>query len=598
MTVPDSDYTDLVDVLQRSVERYPDCDAFGTKTEGEWQWITYAEFGRRVDDFRGGLASLGIGQGDTVAVISSNRVEWAIGAYAAYGLGARYCPMYETQAPKDWEYIVNDSNAKVLLTSTYAIYEAVSDWAGKVGSVEKVFCMSLPAEDEASSLSLEERGRSNPAATVEIDAQWVCGFIYTSGTTGKPKGVLLSHGNITSNLNSVADIFPVNTEDVSVSFLPWAHSFGQTCELHSMIARGAGLAIAESVDKLVDNFAEVRPTVLYAVPRVFNRIYDGLQKRIADGSPLQRSLFEAAIANAAERKRLAENGDSSTFVDLKHAFFDRLVFTKVRQRFGGRLRYAVSGGAALSPEVGDFIDNLGIVVCEGYGLTETSPIVSTNHPEARKLGSVGRPVAGVEVIIDTSVVEEEGSEDGEIIVKGPNVMLGYHNLPEETAAVMTEDGGFRTGDLGRLDEDGFLYITGRIKEQYKLENGKYVVPAPLEELLQLSPFIAQAFIHGVNRLFNVVLLVPDRPSLEQWAGKRGISGDFEALLEHPETGKLFTDQLEEHSKGFKGYERPKKFELLSEEFSIDNGMLTPKMSLKRKVVLDRYADRIEQLYAS
>ncbi|MEE8526808.1 MAG: long-chain fatty acid--CoA ligase, partial [Thermoanaerobaculia bacterium] len=514
---PDADYTDLVDVLERSVERHPGGNVFGTKSDGEWRWITYGEFGRRVDDFRGGLASLGIGQGDTVAVISANRVEWAIAAYAAYGLGARYCPMYESQAPKDWEYIVSDSAAKVLLASTYPIYEAVSGWAGKVGAVEQVSCMSLPAEDDASFLALEERGRSHPVATVDVDPGWVCGFIYTSGTTGKPKGVLLSHSNICSNINSVAELFPIETADVSVSFLPWAHSFGQTCELHSLIARGAALAIAESVDKLVDNFAEVRPTVLYAVPRVFNRIYDGLQKRMAEGSFVQKTMFQAAMENAEKRKRLAAAGERSVIVEAKHVFFDRLVFSKVRQRFGGRLRYALSGGAALSPKVAEFIDNLGILVCEGYGLTETSPIVTTNHPAARKIGSVGQPIDGVEVIIDTSAVDEQGSVDGEIIVKGPNVMLGYHNLPAETAEVMTADGGFRTGDLGRLDEDGFLYITGRIKEQYKLENGKYVVPAPLEELLQLSPFISQAFIHGADKHYNVALLVPDRQALEKWA---------------------------------------------------------------------------------
>jgi long-chain acyl-CoA synthetase len=595
--ISDSDYTDLVDVLRRSVERHAGADVFGTKSEGRWRWITYAEFGRRVDDFRGGLASLGIGQGDTVAVISGNRVEWAIGAYAAYGLGARYCPMYETQAPKDWKYIVEDSNARVLLTSTWAIYESVREWAGAVGGVEKVLCMSLPAEDQASFLALEEIGRGRPAAAVEVDPSWVCGFIYTSGTTGKPKGVLLSHANICSNINSVAELFPIETADVTVSFLPWAHSFGQTCELHSLIARGAAMAIAESVEKLVDNFAEVRPTVLYAVPRVFNRIYDGLQKRMAEGSFVQRTMFQAAMDNAAERKRLAAAGKKSALVELKHALFDRLVFSKVRQRFGGRLRYALSGGAALSPEVAEFIDNLGILVCEGYGLTETSPIATTNHPAARKIGSVGRPLEGVEVTIDKSVVDEAGSEDGEIIVKGPNVMVGYHNLPEETAEVMTDNGGFRTGDLGRLDEDGFLYITGRIKEQYKLENGKYVVPAPLEELLQLSPFISQAFLHGVNKPYNVALLVPDRAAVEKWAREKGLRGDYGELLGRPQTQELFAEQIERYGKDFKSYERPRKLELLSEEFSIDNGMLTPKMSLKRNVVLDRYGDRIEALYA-
>ena len=271
-----SSYTDLVDVLTQSVAEHAQRNLFGTKRDGTWEWITYGAFGKRVDNFRGGLAKLGVGQGDTVAIIAANRVEWAIAAYATYGLGARFCPMYETQKPDDWRYIVEDSGAKVLLTSTYPIFEATHTWNKEVDGLENVFCMALPAEDVTSFQSLERRGQENPAEVVDIDPEWTCGFIYTSGTTGKPKGVLLSHSNICSNLNGISTIFPVDHSDVSVSFLPWAHSFGQTCELHCLVSRGAAIAIAESVEKLVDNFGEVRPTLMYAVPRIFNRIYDGV----------------------------------------------------------------------------------------------------------------------------------------------------------------------------------------------------------------------------------------------------------------------------------------------------------------------------------
>ena len=589
-------FTDLADVFQRSVASFPQANLFGTKTDGRWQWITYGEFGKRVDNFRGGLAKLGIGPGDTVAVVAANRVEWAIAAYATYGLGARFCPMYESQLEKDWRYIVEDSGAKILLVSSYSIYEATRGWAGEVGHIERVFCMALPAEDEASFRSVEIVGAENPAPITAIEPETICGFIYTSGTTGKPKGVLLSHGNICSNINGVSDSFPFDGSDVSVSFLPWAHSFGQTCELHCLFSRGAAIAIAESVEKLVDNFVEVRPTILFSVPRIFNRIYDGLQKKIAEEGGFKKVLFDAALSNARKMRAMAEDGQSSFVVDTKHKILDKLVFSKVRDRFGGRLRYAFSGGAALSPEVGEFIDTLGIMVYEGYGLTETSPIATANRPGERKLGSVGRPLPGVEIIIDTSVVDNPDSIDGEVVVKGPNVMKGYHNLPEETASVMRDDGSFRTGDLGRLDAEGYLWITGRIKEQYKLENGKYVVPAPLEELLQLSPFINQAFIHGFNKPYNVALLVPDRLALEKWARSNGLRDDDEALLENPKVVGLFTEQVEQYSKDFKSYERPKKFRLIGEEFSIDNGMLTPKMSLKRNVVMDTYGDLLDELH--
>lgn len=590
-------YSDLVDVLGQSLVAHGPRRLFGTKKGGEWVWITYAEFGRRVADFRGGLHALGIRQGDTVALISANRVEWAIAAYAAYGLGARFCPMYESQLPEEWEYIIADSGAKLLIASTHKIYEKVVGFEGQIPGLEQVFCMSLPEEDAHSFLAIEKLGREKPAPNVAIDPEWVCGFIYTSGTTGKAKGVLLTHNNIVSNINAVMSLFPMDHSDVTVSFLPWAHSFGQTCELHCLISRGAAMAIAESVEKLIDNLGEIKPTMLLAVPRIFNRIYDGLQKRMAAEGGLKKMLFDAGMANAEKRKQLRRAGRSSALVELKHSFFDKLVFSKVRDRFGGRMKYAISGGAALSPEVADFIDKLGIVVCEGYGLTETSPISTANFPDARKIGSVGRAIPGVQVIIDTSVVDNKESGDGEIVIKGPNVMKGYHNRPEETAAVMTADGAFRTGDLGRLDADGFLYITGRIKEQYKLENGKYVVPAPLEEELQTSLFIVHAFLDGANKLHNVLLIVPDRLALLDWAKNHGVPTDnYDVLLQDAKVRKLFEAEIDSHSKLFKSYEKPRRFKLIPEEFTVDNGMLTPKMSVKRKIVYDRYAQEIAELH--
>ncbi|MEM9558478.1 MAG: long-chain fatty acid--CoA ligase [Acidobacteriota bacterium] len=590
-------YTDLVDVLQHSVAQHGPRNLFGTKQDGHWEWTTYAEVGRRVDEFRGGLARLGIEQGETVAIISNNRVEWAIAAYATYGRGARFCPMYETQLPKDWRYILQDSEAKVLIVSSYAIYEEVRGWVDEIDTLDHVFCMALPSEDDAGFGAVEALGREQPSPPVELDPEWICGFIYTSGTTGKPKGVLLSHSNITSNINAVSELFPIDHSDISVSFLPWAHSFGQTCELHCMISRGAAMAVAESVEKLVDNFQEVRPTLMYAVPRIFNRIYDGVHKKVAAGGGLSKTLFDAALANAGERKRLQADGKSSWLVDSKHSVLDKIVLSKIRARFGGRLRFALSGGAALSSEVADFIDSLGILVCEGYGLTETSPIATANHPGARRIGSVGQPIAGVEIIIDKSVIDDEDSDDGEVIVKGPNVMKGYHNRPQDTAEVMTENGGFRTGDLGRLDAEGFLYITGRIKEQYKLENGKYVVPGPLEEALQLSGLIAQAFIHGFNKPFNVALIVPDRDALEGWARESGVRGGWPEILQDAKVRDHMQRQIDAHSGEFKGYERVRDFRLLAEEFSVDNGMLTPKLSVKRRVVMDHYGTELEEMHA-
>jgi long-chain acyl-CoA synthetase len=430
---------------------------------------------------------------------------------------------------------------------------------------------------------------------VPIDPSCVCGFIYTSGTTGKPKGVLLSHNNIVSNINGVSRFFPIDARDISLCFLPWAHSFGQTCELHFLITRGAAMALAESVEKLIDNFSEIKPTILIAVPRIFNRIYDGLQKRIAEEGGIKKALFDTAMANAEKRESLAAAGRSSAWCDLKHKVLDSLVFSKVRDRFGGRLRFALSGGAALSSEVAHFIDRLGIFVCEGYGLTETSPITAANRPGARKIGSVGQPIPDVEVIIDKTETGPD-APDGEVVVKGPNVMVGYHGLPAATAEVLTEDGYFHTGDLGRLDEDGFLYITGRIKEQYKLQNGKYVVPGPLEDMLHLSGYIVQAFVDGSNQPYNGALIVPDRAAVEKWAAREGLNGDYESILAHEKTHALIEGEIEAHSKDFRGYERVRRFAIIPEEFSVENGLLTPKMSVKRRPVTERYADQLASLY--
>jgi long-chain acyl-CoA synthetase len=589
-------YKDLVDMEQKSVAAFGPRPLFGTKEAGHWGWMTYAEFGQRVDALRGGLAGQGIGRDDTVAIIAANRYEWAIAAYATYGLGARFCPMYEHQLEKDWQFIVDDSGAKLMIVSSRSIYDRVKDWPKASAHLKSVFCMALPKEDPQSFLALEQAGRDKPVPAASLTPETIAGFIYTSGTTGNPKGVLLSHENFVSNVNGVHEIFPLDPDDRSLSFLPWAHSFGQTVELHVMMSMGCSVALAESVEKLIDNFSEVRPTILVSVPRIFNRIYDSLQKKMAEAGGLKKKLFDAAIANEGRRRKLAEAGKKSMAANLKGAILDKLVFSKVRARFGGRLKYAFSGGAALSPEVAEFIDRIGILVYEGYGLTETSPIVSANCRTARKIGSVGKPLPGVTVHIDTSVLTD-GSGDGEIVVHGPLVMKGYHNLPEETAAVMTSDGGFRTGDRGRVDSDGFLYITGRIKEQYKLENGKYVVPSPLEEQLQLSPVILQIYVDGANKQYNVALIVPDKLAVEKWAKEQGFGEAYEALLERAELKQLFARELDKFSADFKGYERVKEFAFLAEEFTTANGMLTPSLKLKRRVVLEKYAALLEELWS-
>ncbi|MCA9606262.1 MAG: AMP-binding protein, partial [Myxococcales bacterium] len=317
-------------------------------------------------------------------------------------------------------------------------------------------------------------------------------------------------------------------------------------------------------------------------------------KKVEEDGGIKKKLFFATLETARQKKDLAEQHKRSGFVDLKHKILDGLVAAKIRDRFGGRLKYAFSGGAAISKEVAEFIDALGITVYEGYGLTETSPIATANWPGARKIGSVGKPIPGVRVEIDRDVTEDP--KHGEIVVFGHNVMQGYHGLPEANAEVFVDGGGFRTGDMGFIDDDGFLYITGRIKEQYKLENGKYVVPGPLEEHLQISGFINQAFIDGTNKPFNVALIIPDAPALTKWATENGISGDLAALCEHERVQALLRQEIDKHSSEFKQFEKIKRFAVIPEEFTVENGLLTPKMSVKRRKVVEQYGDRMASLY--
>jgi long-chain acyl-CoA synthetase len=360
-----------------------------------------------------------------------------------------------------------------------------------------------------------------------------------------------------------------------------------------MLSRGASIAICEAVDKIIANLAEVQPTVLMSVPRIFNRIYDGVNKQMAGRPPLVQKLFHAGLKAASKQKK----GQSLGLVEKATlAVADKVVFTKIRARFGGKLKYAFSGGSALSKDVGEFIDSLGITVYEGYGLTETSPISTMNRPGGHRIGSVGQPIPGVKIVIDKAASGDP--KHGEIVVYGPNVMVGYHNRDEDNKAAFTDDGGFRTGDLGYVDDDGFLYITGRIKEQYKLENGKYVAPAPLEEKLKLSPFIINAMIYGDNKLYNVALIVADMDAVKAWASQNGISADSdEKLLENAKVKDMMQAEVDKSSADFKGFEKVKRITLTAEDFTAQNDMLTPSLKVKRRVVWQKYGPGIEALYA-
>ncbi len=581
-------YETLVDLIEGSCRKYQDRDVFGTKKHGTWQWVTYGDFGALVDQCRAGLAKLGVGQGDRVAIIADNCVEWATAAFATYGRQATFVSMYTAQLPEEWRFILNDSQSKLVFAATAEIYDKVSALKPQLPQLERVIGLALPASHPDSYEQLLASGRAAPVPVQRPKGSDLANLVYTSGTTGDPKGVELTHHNITSNSGSFSKLFSLN-EERSLAFLPWAHAFGQTAELFFLVQDGHALALNDDITSIVSNLAEVRPTILIAVPRIFNRIYEGVNRQMSEKPKPIQSLFKVGLSVAKKRR---EGKPVGLLEAVAAAACERLIFSKVRGRFGGRLKLVISGSAALNKDVAEFIDALGIMVYEGYGLSETSPVVAVNYPGHRKIGSVGPTIPGVKVTIDTTKSDEPG--EGEIVVYGPCVMRGYHGRPEDTAAAIMPDGGFRTGDLGKLDADGYLYITGRIKELYKLENGKYVAPAALEEELKVSPYISNVVLCGANKAYNVAIVCPSLENLKRWSEETGTS--IANVSQNEAVRKLLMAEIQKYSESFKSYEKPKKIVVLEEDFSQANGLLTPKMSVKRKEVVKRYGHLVEALY--
>lgn len=587
----------LVDLFESSVNRFSNNNLFGVRNEEATalNWITYGEAGKKVDNIRSGLSQAGIEQGDFVGFIGNNRPEWAYAAFAAYGLGAHFVPMYESELLDVWKYIIEDADVKVLIVSKTAIYEKIKGFLNDLPKLEKI--IDIESQDKNGLSALEKSGEAKPVASMKPSPYDLAGLIYTSGTTGAPKGVLLSHGNLTSNAQSGYHLYPeLNESSRSISLLPWAHSYGQSAELNNFLQFGGSIGFVEDVTTFARDLKLVQPTFMIAVPRVFNKIYDQVHSKMEEKGGMIKKLFHSAVETARKHQALSEQGKSSLPVNLKLALFDRLVFSKIRDQFGGSLTGALSGSATMNIEIAHFFGYVGIPVFDCYGLSETSPAVTMNCRGDHRLGSVGKCLENVRIEIDRTHVEE-GAIDGEIIVYGPNVMQGYHKKPEETQKVMTDTGGFRTGDRGRLDEDGYLYITGRIKEQYKLENGKYVFPAAIEEEIKLMPLIANAMIYGDARSYNVCLIVPDFQILGKLAAEHKLNEDPESLVTHPLINELMAAEIRMHLEGkFGHYEIPKRFKLITEDFSLENGMLTQTMKLKRQSVLKSYKDDIEAMY--
>jgi long-chain acyl-CoA synthetase len=579
----------LIGVLHASAELKGDGVALAHKVEGEWRNISYRELYARVRYLASGLYGLGVRGGDMVALISANRPEWPVSDLAIQSLGAATVPVYPTLEVAQFAHVLRDCGARVAIVENQELLEKVEGMRGGLPVLETVILME--GESEASLGELERRGRENPISGWEegwraIGPEDAASVIYTSGTTGLPKGVVLTHGNFLSNLYGIRRALPTHEEDVFLSMLPLSHVFERTCGHYLALISGGALYYAESIEKVTENMREVRPTLALSVPRLYEKMYDRVRQQAKAGSSLRRRLFEAALEAGRERYAVEkEGGRPGRGLSLRLALYDRLVYRKVRAAFGGRLGYFVSGGAKLNPKIGEFFYALGVKIIEGYGLTETTPVISCNRLERTRFGTVGLPLYNVEVKV---------SGDGEVLARGPSIMRGYLNDEEATHKVLTEDGWFHTGDLGEFDEAGYLKITDRLKHLIVLSTGKNVAPAPIEAAMCAAPHVSQALLLGEGRKYVCALIAPDYEAVRRTLGAEASNSE---LNSDARVRELVQREIDEATKEFAAYERPKRFALLEREFSQEEGELTPTLKVKAGVVAERYDKLIESMYA-
>ena len=582
-----------------AVERFGLPRAMLYKRGGQWHPISHAEVEARVTRLAAALSEMGVQPGDRVAILSENRPEWAIADFAALGLGALDVPIYPTLPANQIAYILEDCGARAVFVSTAQQLAKITEIRGGLPELAHVVAFDDPGgaagvlrwDDvlETGRRAVEEgRFADFRERALAIGPDEVATLIYTSGTTGTPKGVMLTHGNLASNVAAVLQhgFHAVITRgDTVLSFLPLSHVFERMVD-YVYFDVGCTVAYAESIDAVGENLVETSPQVAVSVPRLFEKIYT----RVTGATGAKKLIvgWARGVGGRAADLKLAGREPSGALA-LQYRIADKLVFGKLRARTGGGLRAFVSGGAPLSADIARFFHAAGLPVYEGYGLTETSPVIAVNKPGKVRLGTVGPVVPGVEVAI------AEGS--GEILTRGHHVMKGYWNNPDATAEVIDADGWFHTGDIGHVDSDGFLHITDRLKNLLVTAGGKNIAPQPMENVAATSPYVAQVVMIGDRRAFPSFLVVPDFENLNAWAKQHGIAtGDRRALCREPRVVELLEKETTGRLGEFARYEVPKKILLLPEEFTIDNGMLTPTLKVKRKAVEKTYAEEIEALY--
>ncbi|MBI3996026.1 MAG: long-chain fatty acid--CoA ligase [Candidatus Omnitrophica bacterium] len=572
---------------------------FLVKRRGTYQPITWAEAAETVQAFSAFLLSRKINAGDRVVILSENRPEWGIADLAIQSVGAWSVPIYPSLTAQDLHVIFQDCQPSLCVASTTDQANKLLEVSRRVASIHTIVVMDAGEARhplESSWAASVAQGREQSAAYRDtlkqrqgaITPDETATLIYTSGTTGEPKGVMLSHRNFLSNVEASLQAIPVSDQDLHLSFLPLSHVFERMGGWYLMLSVGACVAYAESMDTIPQNMLEVRPTIMLGVPRFFEKLYLRMQEGLRQASPMKRRLAEWAIGvGRAVNAYRFEGKPVPIGWAIQHAIADRLVFQKFKARLGGRVRFFVSGGAPLSQEIGEFFYSVGVTILEGYGLTETSPVIAANRLPVPRFGSVGTVLPGVEVSFAT---------DGELLTKGPHVMQGYYHKPDATAAAI-EQGWFHTGDIGHIDAQGHVYITDRKKDLIKTAGGKFVAPQKLENLFVTDPAVSQAFVYGEKRPYCVALIVPNLDQLRRYAQEQEIVGrSVQELIRDPRVMAWYWQRVDAKQQGLASFEQVKKIALLDQEFSQASGELTPTLKAKRNVIAQRYEALLASLY--
>ena len=593
-TAAESGSRTVADLLPIAAREHGSKRAVTYKDEsGAWVGKTYAEVAEISRDLCLGLMDLGIAKGDKVAILANTRPEWTYFDFAALTAGATVVPIYQTNSPDECRYVLENSDARAVIVEDDEQLEKIRTVRARCPQLEHVIRMTGSSDDAISMEELASRGAARRQSEWEerwssVEPQDICTFIYTSGTTGPPKGCVISHGNYRAMLDMVIEVGAIDGDGVTYLYLPLAHSFALLIQFGSF-ALGATLAYWERDPlKIVPNLAEVKPTYFPSVPRIFEKIYTAATSAAEKAGGLKKAIFDWAIRVGGKVRELERQGkEPGPLLRAQHRIADRQVLSKIRGLFGGRLEQAVSGAAPINPDILRFFDAAGVLVLEGWGMTETSTAATIATPEVFKFGTIGKPFPGVEIRI---------ADDGEILVKGPNVFQGYYKNEEATRETIV-DGWLHTGDVGEIDEDGFLKITGRKKDIIITAGGKNITPANLEAEIKQHPLVSQCVVIDDRRPYLVALVTLDPEEEAKWGTEHGIDADPAALASNEEIRAELQEHLDEVNQKFARVEQVKKFEILPADLSQEGGELTPTMKVKRNVVADKYDDRVEALYA-